>query len=151
MVSQMDPALVKACNEIAARGGPTRLPGASTGVLIPVIAPPAVRASARLRGFQPDGDALKTSDPGVARRIRRSSEGLLPGTCRSLNHDRICILFLCSASDESYCCVRFCKDVGNLVRSPSIILIITIFISLHILQVKEQMGWVWKGLPFWNH
>lgn len=78
MVSQIDPTLVKVCNEIAAKGGPTQLPGVPRGVLVPVVAPPAVRASARLRGFQPEVDALKTSE-GSARRTRRSSEGLLPG------------------------------------------------------------------------
>lgn len=79
MASTIDPALVKICDEIAGRGGPPRLPGVVSGVLVPVVAPPAVRASARLRGFQPEIDAVKTSE-GNARRSRRSSEGLLPGT-----------------------------------------------------------------------
>jgi hypothetical protein len=79
MASTIDPALVKVCDEIAARGGPPRLPGVVSGVLVPVAAPPVVRASARLRGFQPEVDALKSSE-GNGRRTRRSSEGLLPGT-----------------------------------------------------------------------
>lgn len=81
MVSTIDPALVKICDEIAARGGPPRLPGVPSGVLVPTVAPPAVRASARLRGFQPEVDALKNSDGGV-RRTRRSNEGLPFGKMR---------------------------------------------------------------------
>lgn len=76
MVSTIDPALVKICDEIAARGGPPRLPGVPTGVLFPAAAAPVVRASARLRGVQPEVDASKSSE-GNARRTRRSSD---PGT-----------------------------------------------------------------------
>ena len=77
MVSTIDPALVKICDEIAARGGPPKLPGVPSGVLCPAAAAaPVVRASARLRGFQPEVDALKSSE-GNGRRTRRSSD---PGT-----------------------------------------------------------------------
>ena len=74
MASTIDPALVKICDEIAVRGGPPRLAGVPSGVLCPVAtAQPAVRASARLRGFQPAVDTLKSSE-GTARRTRRSSD-----------------------------------------------------------------------------
>lgn len=101
MVSTIDPALVKICDEIAARGGPTKLPGVPSGVLVPAAAPATVRVSARLRGFQPEVDALKNSDGG-ARRTRRSSEGLFPGKI-SVGDPYVCnipavvyLLWLCS-------------------------------------------------------
>jgi hypothetical protein len=80
MLSQMDPGLVAFCESIVAQGGPTQVPGAAPGAVNQVLALPVLRASARLRGFQPQSEVIKASECGGARRSRRSSEGLLlPG------------------------------------------------------------------------
>jgi hypothetical protein len=74
MLTQLDPSLVKQCDEIAARGGPIAPPPSKFNIASHsrFAPPPVARTSARLRGVQPNVD-IHTS-PEV-RRVRRGSEG----------------------------------------------------------------------------
>lgn len=83
MLSQLDPSLVAQCDAIAAQGGPAERPNSSSSALanpleLAVLAVP--KASAGIRGVQPDYSTPKAWEPG--KRSRKSSEGGQPGMCQ---------------------------------------------------------------------
>ena len=90
MASSIDPALVKICDEIAARGGPPRVAGVASGVLCPVAASaaaPVVRESARLRGDQPDVDGSKNPEGSGKRTAKSSDPGMIYGAGWCIPYD----------------------------------------------------------------